>query len=694
MNECPISLLDNTKNERPKKRGKTRQIHQEDYSFYKNHFGKTKVSIATTLSPRLSKLLPDGHSEADVFWHLWKQMNGWILRNWPKGRDTEGKESPTIVLVKTIEPGRGLQAPAGVEAAPSAASKQQTARMTMSRGGGGDTTTATSTTTRRNSHNNHHHHHHHSAATSHHHPHRHFAAARLPAGREHPITLTKNGVFHTQFRPDHHHRSSISREIIACGLACSECFSGPQLHKVLQSGWEYERMVMEQLAAVGADAVAAPPLFVQRSGGVSEPLGDFLTALAVHLPWKKKKNQHKPHDEEEEEEELDWCVSLQVEGASAVFAAIDMLLQVSRLETAGVAGTSSAGEKQQQQPPPSKQKPPHPQRIKVAVGATSYHGPASTCFGAKTPIWPKEHQLHYPVPMADGSHGDETKLLAAYETFLDQYGDQIGVILFEPQWGSSQAALPWPQHLLKTYIAMAKERGIKVICDEIMCGLGRHGQGTTLFLSQAWDLDPDAITFGKAIATGVFPLSGAIIKTGQTLLKAKKCTVLQSHTYAGSSVRALMAATAVLQEIVPWLPHVARLGDAMTVIMASLTKISHGLFFCHGQGLMWGGTITHHGPCRDENYRRQVIQAFKTCCDQALIVPYYVPLGGFMISPVLDVDITTIYEIGHRLERAVVMTMAAVGWMVSTIEEEEVRGDHGALFAVVDETKEEPIVMA
>jgi adenosylmethionine-8-amino-7-oxononanoate aminotransferase len=399
----------------------------------------------------------------------------------------------------------------------------------------------------------------------------------------------------------------------------------------------------------------------------------------MHLPWKKKNH----------EKELDWCVSLQIEGASAVFAAIDMLLQVSQLEQAA-AGSSSAGEKQPKQP---KQM----QRNKVAVGATSYHGPASTCFGANAPIWPKEHQLIYPVPMADGSHGDdEIELLAAYQLFLDQYGDQIGVILFEPQWGSSQAALPWPPHLLQTYIGMAKRCGIKVVCDEIMCGLGRHGQGNnTLFLSQAWDLDPDAITFGKAIATGIFPLSGAIIKTGQTILKAQKCTVMQSHTYAGSSVRALMAATEVLKEIKMWMPHVARLGDEMAIIMASITKISHGLFHCQGQGLMWGGIITHHGPCRDETYRRRVIQAFKTCCDEALIVPYYVPLGGFMVSPVLDIDIPTVYEIGHRLEHAVVMTMAAVGWMVTTNnEEEEVRGDIGALFAVMDETKEESIVMA
>jgi adenosylmethionine-8-amino-7-oxononanoate aminotransferase len=438
-------------------------------------------------------------------------------------------------------------------------------------------------------------------------------AARLPAGTENPVTLSKNGVYHTQRMPD-----GRNREIMACGLACSECFSGARLYKVLKSGFEYEEMVMDKLAI----NAAAPPLSIHTSNGVPTALGPFLDALSIHLPWKNLDD--------------DWCVSLQIEGASAVWAAIDMLLQVNVLE---------GGD---------------PKRIKVAVGATSYHGPPSTSFGSKTAIWPKEQQCLYPVPMADGSY-QEHELLQKYETFLDTYGDQVGVILFEPQWGSSQAALPWPQHLLKTYITMAKERGIKVICDEIMCGLGRHGQGT-LFLSQAWDLDPDAITFGKAIATGAYQLSGAVLKTGRTLLESHNCTVLQSHTYAGSCTRALMAATEVLKEIVDWLPHVAHRGDEMAQIMTRLNQISNGMMICHGQGLMWGGIIAKTGRCSDAAYRTTVVTAFRENCNAALILPYLVPIGGFMITPVIDIDAETVTELGARLERAVVRTMQQVAW--------------------------------
>jgi 4-aminobutyrate aminotransferase-like enzyme len=52
-----------------------------------------------------------------------------------------------------------------------------------------------------------------------------------------------------------------------------------------------------------------------------------------------------------------------------------------------------------------------------------------------------------------------------------------------------------------------------VISDEIMCGLGRHGKGT-IFVSEALGLDVDAVTFGKAVAAGLYPLSGAVMRRG------------------------------------------------------------------------------------------------------------------------------------------------------------------------------------
>lgn len=442
-------------------------------------------------------------------------------------------------------------------------------------------------------------------------------AGRFPAGSQQAVTVSKNGVRHIRRLP-----SGEEKEFLAVGLACSECFSGANLYRLLKPGFDYEMKVMESLM----NGEAAAPLSIHTSSGVPEALEPFTEALARHLPWKNAS-------------ELDWCVSLQLEGASAVWAGIDMLLQTSMLES---------GNKD---------------RVKVAVGSTSYHGPPSTSFGGKSTIWRKQHQVNYPTPPA-GADFDEGDLLSQFRAFLEDQGDEIAVILIEPQWGSSQTGMPWPKSLVKAYITLAKEYDIKVLCDEIMCGLGRHGHGT-LFVSEAWELDPDAITFGKAIGGGVFPLSGAILKQGRDLLRANKASVMQSHTYAGSSTRALMTATAVLNELPTWLPSIAKLGEEMEHIFRYITKIADGMVICHGQGLMWGGLFTRTGQNKDDKFRRRVISAFKQSCEEEGVIPYFVPVGGFMVSPVIDIDVGTIYEIGERLEKAIRKTMKIVGWVKS-----------------------------
>ena len=83
------------------------------------------------------------------------------------------------------------------------------------------------------------------------------------------------------------------------------------------------------------------------------------------------------------------------------------------------------------------------------------------------------------------------------------------MLLVEPQWGSSVAAMPWPPALLRAYVKTAQARGIPVVADEIMCGLGRHGEepaagGTGCFLSECWDLQPDVLTFGKVPTSPLF----------------------------------------------------------------------------------------------------------------------------------------------------------------------------------------------
>ncbi|KAL7547627.1 hypothetical protein ACHAWF_010918 [Thalassiosira exigua] len=445
--------------------------------------------------------------------------------------------------------------------------------------------------------------------------HVHFAG-RMPAGSTLPVCVSKDGPRHVV------DKDCQRKDVLSIGLACSECFSGQRLAKLLQPGFEYEQKVMMDLLA----GKPAAPLSIHTSGGVPAALSDFLAALEPHLPWKDANS-------------LDWCASLQLEGASAVWAGIDMLLQLQMLRG-------------------------QTRRKMVAVGARSYHGPPSTSFGASTPLFPKQSQAVYPVP-ATGEPFDERDLLARFDAFLDRHGEDVGVLLIEPQWGSSQVGLPWPASLARSYVRKAKERGILVLADEIMCGLGRHGRGT-LFLSEAWELDPDAVTFGKAVGGGVYPLSGAVIKTGGTALGSRGRTVMQSHTFSGSSVRALMAGVEVLNTLPLYFDSIKKCGDEMKVIFRHLEKVSRGLIHSQGQGLMWGALVSREGFHRDESARARTVSVLRKNMELAGVVPYWVPAGGFMVSPVIDIDVGTLYDAAERMERALLATAEEVKWVQPT----------------------------
>jgi len=232
-------------------------------------------------------------------------------------------------------------------------------------------------------------------------------------------------------------------------------------------------------------------------------------------------------------------------------------------------------------------------------------------------------------------------MLGEFKSYLGKYGPELGVLLIEPQWGSSVAAMPWPPALLRSYISEAKKAGLSVIVDEIMCGLGRHGAepapgGTGCFLSECWDLKPDCVTFGKAIAGGAgHVMSGAVLLHGASKLSStKQGTAFQSHTYAGSSARALANGTALLKSLPTWRKSVVAVGAALTPVLAELNKASKGAVIAHGQGCLWGGLFAHSDP----KARTVANLDFKKRCGAAGVLPYFVPVGGFMLTPRYDDD--------------------------------------------------------
>lgn len=389
-------------------------------------------------------------------------------------------------------------------------------------------------------------------------------------------------------------------ETILLGAACSEVFSGPRLAKVLRPALEHQRKAIE---AMEKDE-PWEPLSIHTSAGLPAALEKFLNCLEKHLPQAPEA----PEAPEAPGDANDWFVNLQLEGATAVWAGVEAVAHLRQAL-----------------------KPEEQKECLLGVAQASYHGAKTTALGQPAlPRWPgaprTTGQVAYPVPDSDDPKASE-EYLEKFSTFLRD-NPQVGIFLFEPQWGSSRLGRTWPPALLREVISRCHAASRFVLCDEVMCGLGRHGHGS-LFLSAAWNLRPDAVTFGKSMASGTFPLSGVLVLHGGKTLLEDGAKILQSDTYAGSSALAYLTAIEILKEVPCWFSRAAALG---CVVREILGPCQHDSFFqLHGQGLLWGGEFLDS---------KVVLKDFREACHEKKVWPYIVPSWrlGFMISPPMDID--------------------------------------------------------
>jgi adenosylmethionine-8-amino-7-oxononanoate aminotransferase len=87
----------------------------------------------------------------------------------------------------------------------------------------------------------------------------------------------------------------------------------------------------------------------------------------------------------------------------------------------------------------------------------------------------------------------------------------VSAFIFEPVVGATLGAAAPPDGYAQRVAEICRERGILLIADEIMTGMGRTGKS---FAVQHWNLEPDLILVGKGVASGYAPL-GAVLISGR-----------------------------------------------------------------------------------------------------------------------------------------------------------------------------------
>lgn len=114
-------------------------------------------------------------------------------------------------------------------------------------------------------------------------------------------------------------------------------------------------------------------------------------------------------------------------------------------------------------------------------------------------------------------HGNEASSVAAF--------------IFEPVVGATLGAATAVDGYTARVAEICRKRGILLIADEVMCGMGRTGQP---FASQHWSLEPDIILTGKGIASGYAPL-GAVLVAPNVAEAFEKGTAAFMHGFTYQS---------------------------------------------------------------------------------------------------------------------------------------------------------------
>jgi len=199
------------------------------------------------------------------------------------------------------------------------------------------------------------------------------------------------------------------------------------------------------------------------------------------------------------------------------------------------------------------------------------------------PLLPSVFVTPFPHPYRWGMSKEDADALALDELERmfrhEVLPEEVAAFLIEPLQGEG-GYYPAGREFLQAIREIADRHGILMIVDEVQTGFGRTGDW---FTSQVYDVLPDVLVMGKAIANGL-PLSA--VGASRNLL-AKWPPGSHGTTFGGNPV-SCAAATAVVDMLGDVLPGVGKLSDHAFGRLHELQTRHPSIGDVRGLGLMIG----------------------------------------------------------------------------------------------------------
>ncbi len=206
------------------------------------------------------------------------------------------------------------------------------------------------------------------------------------------------------------------------------------------------------------------------------------------------------------------------------------------------------------------------------------------------PLLPSVFITPFPHPYHWGMTEDEATDHALRELDLMLMHEitpgEIAAFLVEPVQGEG-GYYPAPQRFMNRLGELCREHGILMIYDEIQTGFGRTG---TWFASDHYDVKPDILLMGKAIANGL-PLSaiGARAEIFDAWEPGSHGT-----TFGGNPV-ACAAAAANMGALAEFIPNTSKLSELAFARFEEMKKNHPTIGDVRGLGLMIGVELVKPG---------------------------------------------------------------------------------------------------
>lgn len=179
---------------------------------------------------------------------------------------------------------------------------------------------------------------------------------------------------------------------------------------------------------------------------------------------------------------------------------------------------------------------------------------------------PYKYRSHLYRPNMTDEEFSEKMLNQLEETLIYENPEAFAAIFIETVTGTN-GIIPPPAGYMKGLRKICDKYGILLVCDEVMCGLGRTGEW---YAVDHWGVVPDMITMAKGLTSGYLPL-GAVAVSAK-IEKEFQNRVFQSGLTYQSHPMSLAVCVAVMKvmEEEDIVGNSKRMGKVMAEILTNL----------------------------------------------------------------------------------------------------------------------------